>query len=91
MPDLFANSKLRDELSAWQDFIAALSPDDRETFGRVIGSATTRYGDFVETAPRGREIEALLLSILLSQQKKIEELKQALGSSRRRRIGETQS
>ena len=37
-----------------------------------------QYGEFVEDAPRGHETEAFLLSILLSQQKKIEELKRVV-------------
>jgi len=78
MPDLFGNSKLGDELDAWQKSISLLSPDDREAFDKAIRNAK-QYGDFVEYAPEGHETEGLLISILLSQQKKIEELKAILG------------
>jgi len=78
MPDLFGNSKLRDELDAWQKSIESLSPEDRNAFDKAIQNAM-QYGDFVENAPKGHETEALLLSVLLSQQKKIEELKQTIG------------
>jgi hypothetical protein len=76
MPDLFGNSKLRDELNAWQKSIDSLSPDDRKAFEKAMQNAM-EYGEFVEIAPEGHETEALLFSILLSQQKKIEELKRA--------------
>lgn len=92
MPDLFGNSKLRDELDAWQGFIAALSPDDRAALEKAIGNAATQYGDlFVETAPRGHETEALLLSILISQQKKIEELKQSAWQKQKNRRRDAKS
>ena len=54
---------------------------------RAIQNAAA-YGEFVEIAPRGHETEALLLGILLSQQKKIEELKKFFDS--RRNINETE-
>jgi len=78
MPDLFGNSRLRDELDAWQKSIGSLSSEDKEALDRAIQNAM-QYSDFVENAPPGHETEALLLGVLLSQQKRIEELKQKFG------------
>jgi hypothetical protein len=83
MPDLFGNSKFRDELNAWQKSISSLSRDDREVLVRAIRNAM-QYGEFLESAPAGRETESFLLSILLSQQKKIEELKKTLGRNEKK-------
>ena len=85
MPDLFGNSKLRDELEAWRKSIDALRSDDKEAFEKAISRAM-EYSDFVENAPKGHETEALLVGILLSQQKKIEELKLALGRIREAKV-----
>jgi hypothetical protein len=78
MPDLFGNSRLRDELNAWQKSIDSLSSEDKEALDRAIQNAT-QYSDFVESAPRGHETEALLLGVLLAQQKRIEKLKRKFG------------
>jgi hypothetical protein len=78
MPDLFGNSKLRDELDAWQKSFGSLTLEDKEALDRAVHNAI-QYADFVEHATPGHETEALLLGILLAQQKRIEELKQKLG------------
>jgi hypothetical protein len=78
MPDLFGNSKLRDELDAWQKSFGSLTPEDREALDRAVRNAM-QYADFVEQAAPGHETEALLLCILLAQQRRIEELKQKFG------------
>ncbi len=78
MPDLFGNSRLRDELNAWQESIDSLSFEDRTAVDRAIQNAMP-YWDFVENAPPGHETEGLLLGVLLAQQKRIEELKQKFG------------
>jgi hypothetical protein len=82
LPDLFGNSRLKDELLSWEKAISSLSPDDKKTFEKALENAM-QYSDFVEVASKGHETEALLLSILLSQQKKIEELKRAIGNNRK--------
>ncbi len=82
MPDLFGRSKLKEELDAWQKYSDSLLPDDRAALERTIQNAM-QYGEFVEDAPRGHETEAFLLSILLSQQKKIEELKRAFANQKK--------
>ena len=79
MPDLFGRSKFKEELDAWQKYSDSLPADDRAAFERAIQNAV-QFGEFVEGAPRGHETEAFLLSILLSQQKKIEELKRVFAN-----------
>jgi hypothetical protein len=78
MPDLFGYSGFQEELEAWQRFIDSLSSDDKEVFDRAVQNAM-QYAEFVENAPAGHETEAFLLSVLFAQQKKIEELKGAIG------------
>jgi len=79
MPDLFGRSKLKEELDAWQRFSCSLPPDEKAAFESAVQNAM-QYGEFLENAPRGHETEAFLLSILLSQQKKIEELKRTFAN-----------
>jgi hypothetical protein len=83
MPDLFGNSRLKDELKAWEKSIGSLSPEDREAFDKAIQNAMP-YLDFVENAAPGHETETLLLSVLLAQQKRIEELKQKFGRNEKK-------
>ena len=83
MPDLFGNSKLKDELDAWQKSIDSFSPEDKEAFEKALQNSM-QYADFVENAPPGHETEALLLGILLAQQKKIEKLKSKLGRNEKK-------
>jgi hypothetical protein len=78
MPDLFGNSRLKDELNAWEKSIDSLSPEDRKALDRAIQKAMP-YLDFVENAAPGHETETLLLGVLLAQQKRIEELKLKFG------------
>ncbi|HXQ92043.1 MAG TPA: hypothetical protein VN739_03490 [Nitrososphaerales archaeon] len=82
MPDLFGRSKLKEELEAWQKFSSSLPPSERAAFESAVENAM-QYGDFFEDAPRGHETEAFLLSILLSQQKKIEELKRTFANQKK--------
>jgi len=82
MPDLFGRSKLKEELDAWQKFSSSLLPDDRTAFERAVQNAM-QYGEFIEDAPGGHETEAFLLSVILSQQKKIEELKRAFADQKK--------
>jgi hypothetical protein len=79
MPDLFGNSRLREELDAWQKAIELLSLDDRTALETAMENAMQYAEFFIENSPEGHETEALLFSILLSQQKRIAELKQELG------------
>jgi hypothetical protein len=79
MPDLFGNSRLRKELDAWQKAVGSLSPDDRTALETAMQNAMQYAEFFIENSPGGHETEALLVSILLSQQKRIQELKQELG------------
>lgn len=87
MPDLFGNSKLRDELNGWRRSIETLSAEDKSAFERAIEDSSEFVDLFIESAPKGHETEALLISIALSQQKRIRELNRAVG----RRVAETQS
>ncbi|MFI5420204.1 MAG: hypothetical protein ACHQ1H_04495 [Nitrososphaerales archaeon] len=75
MPDLFGNSKWKDVLDSWQSFADALPTTDREIFLRIIEEAS-QYEDGIENSIEGHDTEAFLLSILLAQQKKIQELRE---------------
>ena len=75
MPDLFGNSRLKDVIDSWQSFARALPDPDREIFLRIIEDAS-QYEDGIENSVAGHDTEAFLISILLAQQKKIQELKE---------------
>ena len=75
MPDLFGYSKWKDVLDSWQSFTKKLPTEDREVFLRIIEEAS-QYEDGIENSVKGHDTEAFLLSILLAQQKKIQELRE---------------
>jgi hypothetical protein len=79
LPDLFGISRWKEEIEAWQSYAKALPAEDREIFRKIVEGAS-QYEDGLENSVKGRDTEAFLLSILLSQQKKIQELKEFIAA-----------
>jgi hypothetical protein len=84
LPSLFGNSLLKDEIDSWKNFARALETEDLEIFLKIIEEAS-QYEDAMENSVEGNDTEAFLLSILLSQQKKIEELKQFVEAGKKQK------
>jgi len=85
LPDLFGDSKLKNEIDSWQSFAEALRIEDREVFLKIVEEAS-QYEDGIENSLEGHNTEAFLLSILLFQQKKIEELKEFVEARKKKKI-----
>lgn len=68
------NSWLENEMTSWREFRRALRREDREAFDRLFGLAKRHMA---EAASVGRPVpfDALVMSILLEQQKEIDRLK----------------
>jgi hypothetical protein len=62
--------KLKEEIDSWSRFVESLRLEDRELFKNMVQKIWT-YSDAVEICKDEYTTEALLLSILISQQKTI--------------------
>ncbi len=85
MPDLFGHSKRKDLLNSWQSFAEALPAADRQIFSRIVEEAS-QYEVEIESSIEGHDAEVFLLSILLAQQKKIQELMGFIQTRRKKAI-----
>jgi hypothetical protein len=65
-----ATAKLRDEIESWTPFLESLRPEDKELFKEMI-QRSWDYADSVEVCGEEYITEAFLVSLLVSQQKKI--------------------
>ena len=75
--------KLKEEIDSWALFVEALRLEDRELFKSMV-QKTWNYSDAVEICKDEYTTEALLLSILISQQKTINWLTSQLELSKNR-------
>lgn len=64
------NPRLKKEIDSWRPYSEALRHEDREVFREMI-SGIHPYGDAFKRAERGYDTEALIMSILIRQQKSI--------------------
>jgi ribosome biogenesis protein Nip4 len=64
------NTKLKDEIDSWTPFLESLKFEDRELFKEMIQKSWD-YADSVEVCSEEHITEAFLISLLVSQQKKI--------------------
>jgi hypothetical protein len=64
-------SRLKQELDSWRPFVEALRQEDREVFRDMMNAISAGYGGAIELAERGYDTEAVMMSILLNQQKTI--------------------
>ncbi len=65
-----ATAKLKDEIESWTPFLESLRPEDKELFKEMI-QRSWDYADSVEVCGEEYVTEAFLISLLVSQQKKV--------------------
>ena len=65
--------KLAEEVSSWKSFEKALRLQDRELFHAMVEKSWS-FSEAVENSREGYVTEAFLLSLLISQQKLIDQL-----------------
>lgn len=70
---------LEDEIASWRGFASALRLQDRGAFEHLI-DASRNYATEAGNATRPEVFEAMIMSILLFQQKWLEELRKKLDS-----------
>jgi DNA repair ATPase RecN len=70
---------LEDMIDEWQGFRKALRKEDREAFDRLMDRART-HASAASYDTRVDPVESLFMSILLEQEKEIEELRKKLES-----------
>lgn len=63
--------RLKQEIDSWRPYAEALRQDDREVFREMMNEISSGYMEAFEMAERGYDTEALMMSILLKQQKTI--------------------
>ena len=68
------SSRLKREVDSWRSYAGALRQEDREVFRDMINVIALDYSEAVGLADRGYDTEAVMMSILLSQQKMINSL-----------------
>ena len=73
---------LEDEIRRWNGFEKALRSDDREAFDALM-DACRNYASAGSSATQPILFEPMVLSILLSLQKKINRLEKALDANKR--------
>lgn len=65
------SSRLKCEVDSWRSYAEALRQEDREVFRDMMNVVASSYSEAVGLADRGYDTEAVMMSILLSQQKTI--------------------
>lgn len=63
--------RLKEEIDSWRPYAEALRKEDREVFREMMNSVAASYNDAINRAERGYDTEAVMMSILLNQQKTI--------------------
>jgi hypothetical protein len=81
---------LEDEIPSWQKFKEALNTQDQEAF-EVLMDASRNYCMAASNATRPVVFEAMTMSILLCQQKRIERLEKELNSFREQKAQASES
>jgi hypothetical protein len=66
-----ASRRLKQEIDSWRPYAEALRQDDRELFRDMMNEISSGYREAIDMAERGYDTEALMMSILLKQQKTI--------------------
>ncbi len=69
---LAVGQRLKQEVDSWRPYAEALRKEDREVFREMMNDVARSYGKAVELAERGYDTEAVMMSILLNQQKMID-------------------
>ena len=63
--------RLKEEIDSWRPYAEALRQEDREVFKEMMNGVAASYNLAIERAERGYDTEAVMMSILLNQQKTI--------------------
>ena len=63
--------RLKEEIDSWRPYAEALRQEDRELFREMLNSVAASYNEAIDRAERGYDTEAVMMSILLNQQKTI--------------------
>ena len=63
--------RLKQEIDSWRPYAEALRQEDREVFREMMNSVAASYNHAIDRAGRGYDTEAVMMSILLNQQKTI--------------------
>ena len=75
-PEAFPRLKL--ELDSWKNYSDELYNEDRDEFRQMVEKLWPSYARAIEKSGRGYTTEALLISILLSQQRTIDWLSRSV-------------
>jgi hypothetical protein len=78
--------RLKREVDSWRPYAEALRQEDREVFREMMEDISADFMEAIDMAERGYDTEALMMSILINQQKTINWL-----SNLTRRLQEQQS
>ena len=63
--------RLKEEIDSWRPYAEALRQEDREVFREMMNVVAASYNQAIDRAERGYDTEAVMMSILLNQQKTI--------------------
>ena len=74
---------LEEELKRWERFGKALRSGDREAFEEVV-EACRRYASAASMATRPLVFEAMVMSVLVAQQKALKEIREELDDLRKK-------
>src|SRR5208283_6184579 len=77
--------RLKEEIDSWRPYADALRQEDREVFREMMNSVAASYNQAIDRAERGYDTEAVIMSILLNQQKTISWLSSLLKRMREER------
>lgn len=75
-PEAFPRLKV--ELDSWKSYSDELYNEDRDAFKQMVEKLWQPYAQAIEKSGRGYTTEALLISILLSQQRTIDWLSRSV-------------
>ncbi len=63
--------RVKEEIDSWRPYAEALRYEDRDVFRDMMNMVSAAYSEAIDLAERGYDSEAVMVSILLSQQKTI--------------------
>jgi hypothetical protein len=79
------SNQLDEEIESWKGFPWALRKDDLELWNAMINEVKERFGEAVERSGKPLTTDPFFMSLLLAQQRIIEQLKTELQVRRERK------
>lgn len=70
--------RLKEEIDSWRPYAEALRQEDREVFREMLNGVSASYSEAIDRAERGYDTEAVMMSIIMNQQKTINWLSQMI-------------